>query len=102
MPIRVIPLPRVAPRTHHEASGLRTGRDSDTPLTAWKKAQDATQQSTWLIDAVVRLQQEFNRLRIRKGGETLAGSIEVDLCDESTGDIKTYVLYGYLKDTGGT
>lgn len=73
MPFRVNPIPRPLPKSYHEASGLRSVRDSDTPFAHWKKNNDVAQQVKWLTDAVIRLQQEVNRLRIRKGGDIGGG-----------------------------
>lgn len=74
MPIRVNPIPRPILPKYHESSHLRSGRDEDASSRQWIKGQDVSAQLAWITEAVRRIQDQINRLRLRKGGDDEGGA----------------------------
>jgi len=69
MPVRVNPIPRPGPQRFRESSALRSPRDSDDLTRAHIKEDRVAKQVAVLTENVRRLQEQFNRLRLRRGGE---------------------------------
>jgi hypothetical protein len=67
MPLRVQPIPRPVLPRYHEGSALRPPSDADSVGKQWLKSDAIANQVILLTEAVKRLQDQINRLRIRKG-----------------------------------
>lgn len=74
MPIRVNQIPKPVMPRYTEGSNLRSPRESGDVGRSWIKADDVSAQLAWLTEAVKRLQNDFNRLRVRRGGDDEGGS----------------------------
>lgn len=68
MPVRVQPISHPKPTFFHEGSRLRSYRDEDMIGQQWRKNKEMSAQINVLTQAVKRLQDEINRLRIYKSG----------------------------------
>lgn len=73
MPIRVNPIPRPIAVGYNEGSVLRSGLDEHALGRQWHKNQAIAGQIAWLTESVKRIQDEINKLRLRKGGQETAG-----------------------------
>lgn len=73
MPHFVNKIPRPIPQTFNEGSSQRPLTDSDAVARQWIKNKEVSEQIKWLTIAVKELQRELNRLRLRKGGDTVGG-----------------------------
>lgn len=73
MPLRVQPIPRPVLPRYHEGSALRPPSDADSVGKQWLKSDAIAKQVIQLTEAVNRLQDQINRLRIHKGSSDASG-----------------------------
>jgi hypothetical protein len=85
MPQRSNLIPRPVMPRFRESSALRSGRDSDDTSKVWQRCEQMAKEIAYLTNAVIRTQQELNRLRMRKGGAT-----EVPVASESPAKVRLY------------
>jgi hypothetical protein len=87
MPQRSNLIPRPVMPRFRESSALRSGRDSDDTSKVWQRCEQMAKEIAYLTNAVIRTQQELNRLRMRKGGAT-----EVPVASESPAKVRLYTI----------
>lgn len=70
------------PRFTRESSSLRSPRDPDDMSRVHIRLEVMAKQIEWVTEATKRIQEQINRLRLRKGGDT-GGDTTTSACPDS-------------------
>ena len=95
------PIPRSGLPLFHESSPQRSARDSDATQRLWQKHRDAGKQAQANALAIDKLQQDVNRLRIRKGAPESSSSLPFKIKRGSSW-LKFKIGTGWFKPNGAT
>lgn len=93
------PLPRTGLPRFNESSPQRVPRDSDATQRLWQKNNKTSRQDERNALAIEILQRQFNRMRLRKGGDATGERRPYEIYQGSTW-LKVLVAPGFLITTG--